>query len=102
MAEVTLGTEMARMTLKSALQIAVNKGIEVSQDAIIDKMKATHKEKFAAIMEEVQKDAKEADLFGGLEQGKMHSLVQQVASVSIRHGCVMYAKEIIDEIEKGQ
>jgi hypothetical protein len=92
---MNIAQELLKITMQAVVTIAANKKIEYNKEEILKKMQETYKEKIAAILEEVQKDAKQADLFGGLERGNVHSLVKTVGIVSMRHGCVMYAKELL-------
>lgn len=90
-----LAITLMTLTKKCLLQIAANQGLEPDYQAINVKFKATYVNRFNAILDEVRKDAQEADLFGGLQHSRIDPLTKTVANVSITHGCVQYAKELL-------
>ena len=98
--EDNLFQHMVNLTIESVKTISRNKGISFNPNEVKAKMQSTYKEKFASIFAEMQKDAKEADLFNQLERGKVGALSMQCARVSLHHGCVMYAKELLGITDK--
>lgn len=91
---------LLKRTMQLCGEISLHENIEMTperRNAIIEKMKVTYKEKLEAILQEVRKDSREADFFGGLEKGKIPALSMTAGKISLLHGLTMYAKFLIDE-----
>lgn len=91
-----LGTALMMITKKAIVTMVKNHGLTPDYSAIEKRFKETYKDRFTKIIEDIQRDSKEADLFGQLERGHIAPLVNQVAKVTMQHGCVMYAKELLN------
>ena len=87
---------MANLTVQSIVKIAANQGISFDKQEMTEKLRAQAPARFKSIVEEMIRDGKEADLFGQLDHGKVGALSMQVAKVSLHHGCVMFAKELLN------
>lgn len=59
-------------------------------------MKDTAKTRFKEIIDETKKDAKRADLFNNIPNGKLDPLTMTAGTISLTHGLTMYAKEIVE------
>ena len=76
----------------SVAQIAANKGIDFDTDRAADYFKKTFSDKLTAIVNEANKDFFEAKkAFLGSD-----TTATTCFEVSIKHGCVMYANEILE------
>lgn len=88
-------------TVKAVYQIAANQNVNVTnelRERLKARMQETYKAKFSAILLEVQKDAREADFLGqGYKNGKIPAMSMHAGKISLQHGIVMYAKELLQE-----
>ena len=82
-------------TADSCFQIGRNLGIEINKDTLGERMKQSFKEWYPKIIAEAKQDAEAADIMGGLKNGKVHALVSAAFSVALLHGCVNYAKYLL-------
>ena len=76
------------------MQLNLQRGEPLTNEELKSRMQATIREGVTKILDEVKKDAKEADLFGNLDRGKIDPLVTLAASVALNHACLMYAKTL--------
>lgn len=82
-------------TADSCFQIGANLGIEVNKDILGERMKQSFKEWYPKIINEAKQDAEAADLMDNLKRGKIDPLVKSAFSVALLHGCVNYAKYLL-------
>lgn len=82
-------------TADSCYQIARNLSIEIDKNLLGERMKQSFKEWYPKIITEAKQDAEAADLMDNLKRGKIDPLVKSAFSVALLHGCVNYAKYLL-------
>ena len=88
-----------KMTADAAVNISINKGYNLTNEQISAAMPEIFKRELPISLKIIQADAKQADIFGGLDRKKpvIHELVRAAVTISIKAEAVRIAKIIIQK-----
>lgn len=56
----------------------------------------TYESKFDEIIEQTKNDGMSGDILNGLKYGRLDYLTKVTAEISLKHGCLKYAEDIVN------
>lgn len=91
---------LTQKTVQFTVKVSGHQGISFDQQRAIDYLVSTRAQRFKAITDEAREAAKEADIFGQLETGKIPSLSGAALQITLDAGLCQYAEEIVKACAK--